>query len=252
MSDSCARSVQVSLLGSFSISVNETQVKLPPQCERLVAYLALNGGTVDRDRLVDVLWPDTTASRGCASLRTATWRTRAACGTSVVQATQAGVQLLVDVDIDIVQAGELGVALLEGDGRPTENLYALDPLAPLLAGWFEDWVVLERERIAQLHLRYAEGLVRQLVIQGSVHLALAVALQAVSLDRLRQSAHRTLMLVYCAEGNVAQAIAYSREVAAYIEQECGVRPVLRMDEIVAESEALVTYGRESRSLDRSA
>ena len=59
----------------------------------------------------------------------------------------------------------------------------------LLLGWYDDWVVIERERLTQLHLTALESLSDRLLSDGEHAKALQVALAAVQVDPLRESGH---------------------------------------------------------------
>ena len=79
-----------------------------------------------------------------------------------------------------------------------ESLHRRD----LLPGWYDDWVIFERERLRQLRLHALEHTARLLLERRDLKTALQLALEAVRTEPLRETATALLMSVYLAEGNV--------------------------------------------------
>jgi two-component SAPR family response regulator len=82
----------------------------------------------------------------------------------------------------------------------------------LLPGWYDDWVVLERERLAQLQARFLETLVTALVEVRELTHALDHAVRLVQADPLRERSQLCLLRVYAAEGSWGQLY---RQLTAY-------------------------------------
>lgn len=81
----------------------------------------------------------------------------------------------------------------------------------LLPGWYDDWVVLERERLRQLQLHALDRLAAALLAAEEPGRALDAALVAVQADPLRESAHRIVVRIHLREGNAPEALrAYER------------------------------------------
>jgi DNA-binding SARP family transcriptional activator len=97
--------------------------------------------------------------------------------------------------------------VIEDRTRPSDiGLVQLSRKAvDLLPGWYEDWVVFERERIRQRLLHALESLSRRLVKLARFADAVEVAMTAVSLEPLRESAQRVLIEAHVAEGNQVEA-----------------------------------------------
>ena len=93
----------------------------------------------------------------------------------------------------------------------------IDPrlfLLELLPGWYDDWVIFERERLAQLQLHFLEALAYALVDRRCLAQALDVALRLVSADPLQEASQHALLCVYRSERSLGQA---RRQYAAYRE-----------------------------------
>jgi len=71
----------------------------------------------------------------------------------------------------------------------------------LLPGWYDDWVIVGRERLRQRLLHAVETLSRELVRGGRCAQAVEAALVVVNAEPFRESAHRVLIEAHLAEGN---------------------------------------------------
>jgi two-component SAPR family response regulator len=60
----------------------------------------------------------------------------------------------------------------------------------LLPGWYDDWAMLERERVRQLQLHLFETAADELLRAGRHAVALELAIGALHMEPARQSAHR--------------------------------------------------------------
>jgi DNA-binding SARP family transcriptional activator len=94
----------------------------------------------------------------------------------------------------------------------------------LLPGWYDDWVIFERERIRQRLLHALEALSRRLVAEGRCADAVEAAISAVSADPLRESANRVLIEAHLAEGNVVEARRVYERYRDTVRGELGVEP----------------------------
>jgi DNA-binding SARP family transcriptional activator len=120
--------------------------------------------------------------------------------------------------------------MVTGNPEPTDLdfrplvLQALD----LLPGWYDDWVLLERERLRQILFHATEALSRLLVNANRCGEAIEAALTAVSLEPLCESAQGALIEAHLAEGNRCEAL---RSYAAYedlVTRELGVYPSVEL------------------------
>jgi DNA-binding SARP family transcriptional activator len=114
---------------------------------------------------------------------------------------------------------------LEIDGRQ------LNP-DQLLPGWYDDWVIFERERLRQRILHGLEALSSHLCAGGRVAESVDAALQAVHLEPLRETAQRVLITAHLAEGNHVEA---RRALAAYgrlLHDELGLRVSADLTDLV--------------------
>jgi DNA-binding SARP family transcriptional activator len=195
-----AEPLSVTLLGGFSLTVDGVVVDLPFRSQRVVALLAL-GGRTGRSRVAGTLWPETSENRALASLRTVIWRINRVTE-GLVDAHGPVVDLGAGVVVDVRRLVRAGLAVLRDEPGP------LDPApcsAELLPEWDDEWLLADRERLRQLRLHVLESQAGRLSADGRYGLALETALTALRADPLRESAHRTVIGIHLAEGNVAEA-----------------------------------------------
>jgi DNA-binding SARP family transcriptional activator len=219
--------ISLRLLGCWSLTVNRAPQQLPDMSRRLVAYLALLGPS-GRHAVAGTLWPEMTEERACASLRSALWRLRraqpallAACDTELSLSPQVSVDFIrLMCEIRRILAGHLPLA----GSAPPSHLTDGD----LLPGWYDDWLLLERERLLQLRLHALEKLAAGLAISGRYAAALEAGLAAVRIEPVRESAHRAVIQVHLAEGNLSEALRHYDEYSRLLRAELGLAPSAHM------------------------
>jgi DNA-binding SARP family transcriptional activator len=174
--------VRISLLGGFDLVVRGEIVDLPESAQRLVAFLALRRRPQTRLCIAGNLWPDKTDARACANLRSTLWRARLEDGTSILHAKGSLVSVTRGAQLDVRQIEAVKPCTLAGfflSGTRPDYECLFDELLP---GWYDDWVILERERLSQLQLRIAEALARELVDSGDSISATDIAHRTMALD----------------------------------------------------------------------
>lgn len=216
-----AKALSVALLDGFTLTVDDEVVDLPAGSQRLIALLAL-GGRTSRSRLAGTLWPETSENRALASLRTGIWRINHVTN-GLVSVRGATVELGSFVDVDVRRLVRAGLAALRDGGAPDD----VDPIpdgGELLPDWEDEWLLADRERLRQLRLHVLEAVAGRLSRAGRYGLALEAALTALRADPLRESAHRTIIGIHLAEGNVAEARRALDTCHRTLWREVGVEP----------------------------
>jgi DNA-binding SARP family transcriptional activator len=108
----------------------------------------------------------------------------------------------------------------------------LDDALDLLPGCYDDWAIIERERMRQWMLHALEALSRALTAMGRYGEAVEAALMAIVAEPLRESAQRALLEAHLAESNLIEA---RREFLAYrnlVRRELGVEPSVELAALV--------------------
>lgn len=222
---------RINLLDGFQLWHGSTTLATPLTVQKVLAFLALQGRTVSRGYAAGVLWPATTEEHAAASLRSALWKSRQS-GLQLTESTRVDLGLTKSVVVDVREM----LAVVErtthdnkgGDPRDDDLLCLTGDLLP---GWYEDWVVMERERLRLLRLHALESLSRCLIADRVFDRAVLAALAAVTTEPLRESANRILIEAYLAEGNVAEAILRYLKYGSLLMKELGVQPSFRLSEL---------------------
>jgi len=221
---------KVVLLGGFELRSAAKIVPLRMNPQRLAAFLAIHERSVLRSYVAGTLWPDTTEDRAGGNLRSALWRLGKSVG-GLVLATTTHVGISPTVRVDLREATALARQLLAGADHEDAHLTLISISGTLLPGWYDDWVLMERERFRQLRLHALEMLCQQLSAAGMYHHAVAAGLEAVAAEPLSESAHRGLVKAHLAEGNRSQALAQCHAFRESLKRELGVPPSALMEEL---------------------
>ena len=222
-----ASTARLALFDGFTLDCEEKLLDVPKTLQRLLAFLGLRGQTT-RAELAGILWPDTDEGKAFARLRTALWRLRR-LGAPVVAARGESLRLYewVTVDVDeLVPSARLGLP----DGCLTPRTGRLRELLP---GWYDDWVLVERERMRQLYLHAVEGMAADSLRVGRYADALELALVALRAEPLRESPHRLLVRIHLAEENYYEAINTYHAYRLLVDRELGVSPSPTMQQLFA-------------------
>ncbi len=230
-----APAARVELLDGFALrlgtSHQEAADVLPRGIQRLVAHLSLASRPA-RTAIAGLLWPDVPEHHANGSLRSALWR---------LQRIAPGLIRMQGDTLSLAEGVQVDVRELAGWARRVRDPEScLDELSTtdlrlggeLLPGWFDDWVLLERERLRQLRMHALEALADRLVAAGRYGEAVQAAYAAVHLEPLRESAHRTLVRVHLAEGNAREAISAYEACRTLLAEELGLAPSRQMSDLV--------------------
>jgi DNA-binding SARP family transcriptional activator len=234
--------IRVSLSGAFELTRNGESIDIATPAQRVLAFLALHEQPVRRNHVAGVLWLDANEERAAGSLRSALWRIRQA-GESIVESTQRGLRLSPAVGVDVREtitwARRLGDATHPIDDDDLGTAFAG---GDLLADWYDDWVLLERERLRQLRLHALEVLSTRLVAVARFAEAMEVALVALRSEPLRESAHRAVIAVHLAEGNPSEALRQYRRYRDLLRAQLGLDPSALMKGLINAFDVPVTAG----------
>jgi DNA-binding SARP family transcriptional activator len=224
---------QLRLLDGFHFDHDGQVMCLPHSVRRLLAFLGVHGRT-GRVEVAGTLWPEVVEAKAHASLRTVLWRLhRLAPGALSAGREALALTPAVNVDVSSFVAAARGVLggddTALADGAPLPRFTTMGELLP---GWYEDWVLFERERLRQLHMHALEALAARLTRAGRYAEAIEAALAAVRLEPLRESATRTLICAYLAENNVVEAVRRFETFRDELARELGAQPTPELERLV--------------------
>jgi DNA-binding SARP family transcriptional activator len=227
MSANPGRCVVLSVLRGFTITVDREEVPLIWSAQRLLAFLALRERRLTRTYVAGVLWPETTAQRANANLRSALWRTQRSCG-QVVDSSPQQLGLARTVAVDMRVAVGRAHRLLDAREPCDDILTAatrVDLSQDVLVDWYDDdWVLMEREQYHQLRLHALEAMCERLIVAGRYGEAVDAGMSAVHAEPLRESAYRALIKAHLAAGNRSEAIHQFQRCRSLVLAELGLEP----------------------------
>ncbi len=202
--------------------------------------LTRRGQTLQREEIVDILWPDLDPDAVHRDFKVALNALNGALepnrppGTEpayiVRHGTTYGLRPGGDVWLD---ADEFERLIEQGD-RCTEDpeicadayqraldLYHGEYLRETL---YEDWASEERERLLTLFLRTTEKLAKVRVDQGIYDEAIALCQRILALDNCWERAYRLMMIAYALQGNHSQSLRTFQTCEETLQHELGTGP----------------------------
>jgi DNA-binding SARP family transcriptional activator len=245
-----APDVHIELLGRFQCAVRDEPQKLPMACQRLIAFLALHDRPLQRTFVASSLWLEQDEQRATANLRSALWRLSSHTGRFVVS-DRSSIALAESVSLDLRSQSSVAYRLVSGDRAPAVEgnddgdgarrcqIDGVDQLRllsnDLLPDWYDDWLVLERERLRQLRLNALDRLSGLLLAAGSLPLAMDTAYVSIAAEPLRESAHRALIAALLAAGNRWEALRQYDRFRDLLADALGLEPSADLRKLVDEA-----------------
>lgn len=230
-------SYELNLLGGFDVERAGAAVHIPPAEQRLLALLAVRHRPCDRQLVAGLLFGDHHQDRAANSLRSTVHRIRR-CAPDLIDAQGHRLGLQPGVSIDIRRADLAIDRILHPSGGLWSDDIDLGVLtADFLPGWYEDWVLVERERLRQRSLHALDAIATAEFRRERYARSIEVALAAVALEPLRESPQRIIVECHIAEGNVSEAVRHHDRYAALLATELGLEPTPRLSSLLPPSRA---------------
>ncbi|MBI5838978.1 MAG: AAA family ATPase [Chloroflexi bacterium] len=201
-----------------------------PTTRSLIAYLLINRGRPsDRRRLAFLFWPRATESAARRNLRQYLHHIRAALAPvdqkgDLLLADGANVQFNPQADFSLDVETFLRETLPEAsltEVKRALSLYSGD----LLEDIYDDWCVVERDRLRQLWLTTLDRYSQALQSSGQLNEALAIVQKWIAAEPFDETAQRRLMQLYALNGDRARAIHAYQAFAKILESEIGTAPL---------------------------
>ncbi len=222
--------LEVRLLGQFSVTLAGAPVDISSRpAQSLLAYLLLNAGADHRrEKLAGLIWPDVPEANARRNLRQALWHIRRALKDS----EQAPRYLLAD-EISVTLGGQsdywLDTAILDRsageDASPEELIGAVTVYhGELLPGFYEEWVVLEREHLQAVFERKMQRLLDTLVEAQRWEEVLEWSQRWIALGHVPEPAYRALMVAHAGLGDLTGMAAAFRRCREALLHDLGVEP----------------------------
>lgn len=228
--------VEVGVLGSFRCSVRRQPRKIPRSCQRLVAFLAVHDRPLQRGYVASNLWIDKDEGHATANLRSALWRL-GQLSEPIVVADQGTLSLHPDVALDLRALSEAAYRIVDDTHGGEEGASRLAELQlfdrDLLPDWYDEWLVLDRERVRQLRLHALDRLSASLLLAGKLALAVDAACASVAAEPLRETAQRALIVAHLAAGNRVEALRQYERFRRTLDEGLGLQPSAELRSLMA-------------------
>jgi predicted ATPase/DNA-binding SARP family transcriptional activator len=219
--------LEVRLLGTFSVTYKNKIVSIASRpAQSLFAYLILSTETSHRrEKLAGLLWPDSLEETARDNLRHTLWRLRKAfqsiSATTYLQANDLTIAFNASTDYWLDAAALEGV---DDSASADELLSSLSGYqGELLPGFYEEWVVLEREHLSSIFEHHMARLMSLLQQEKRWLDILDWAERWIKLGQKPEPAYRALMSAHAAKGDMSKVAAtYERLVKSL--HEFGIEP----------------------------
>lgn len=209
--------------------------------QELFCYLLLHRDhSLPRETLAGLLWPETTTAQSKKNLRQTLWQLQTALGSQ----NESTCNRLLLVEPDWVQLNSeanlwLDVAAFEQAHNLVQKIpgHELDSSTaqllietvqlyqgPLLEGWYQDWCLLERERLQNIYLTMLDKLMSYCEVHHDYETGLLYGMRIMCYDRARERTHRRMMRLHYLRGDRAEALRQYERCAAALDEELGIRP----------------------------
>ncbi len=222
--------LEARFLGQFLLRANNTVIDIPSRpAQSLLAYLMLNAGvSLRREHLSALLWPDAARENARSNLRHALWRIRKgldACQLSSRKYIQAD-----DFTICFEANAEywLDTAVLEEQVDKSEPECLLQSISvyegELLPGFYDPWVLLERERLQAVFTRKMNRLLQYLLAEQNWPAVMQQSERWIALGLSPEPAYCALMVAHTAVGDTSSMATVYQRCCHDLQYNLGVQP----------------------------
>ncbi len=235
--------MQLRLFGAPQLLVGDRPAALSSaKALALLAYLALAAGPQPRERLIGLLWAESSGEAARKNLRNALWSIRRALGEAVVQTGGDRLELDPQLWVDVREFERLAAAWPVAPVERPRWARALAELhrGPLLDGLqineapeFELWLTGERERLHQRHLQQLQRLVLAYQAEGDWPALIEAARLALAHDPLQEPVYQALIAAHARQGDRAEALRQYDLLRGALDRELGVAPLVETDALRA-------------------
>ncbi len=225
-----ASRTHLKLLSGFDLVWQGSRLLLPLGAQRLMAFLAVHGRPLLRSFVAGSLWGESSDDHALRDLRTALWRVRKHA--LAIIASDSYVALDAAITVDLHENIASARRVLGGDPVAADDLDPVRLAGDLLPDWYDEWVIMERERYRQLRLHALEVVCIRLTALGRHSEAVQAGLAAVEGEPLRDSGNFALVSAYLAEGNRSEALRAFERYRTVLAAELSLAPSPKLEALI--------------------
>lgn len=222
--------LRLALLGQPNIWLDNAPLKkrLPGKGTALLAYLAVTGLPCSRETLAGLLWGDMPDAAARTNLRVTLNRLPLPLRSFLDIDRHAIALKLDEVDLD-VWVLETAVSGNAAAWQTAVSLYHSDFLDGLTipdAPAYEEWALLQRERLRLLVIDLLQRLAADALERQAYADGIAYARRSLAMDNWREEAHRLLMRLLALAGRRSDALAQFEVCRRLLAENLGVAPTV--------------------------
>ncbi len=240
--------LRIRTLGAFAVwrgdhEVRDREWRSSKARQLFQLLLTERGRAVPRELVLDTLWPEMEPEAAANNLRVTVNRLSKALepdrpdGAPPAYLIQQGetysFNTASDHQLDTVEftAAIAEAQRAEQRGQRAAIIAAYRRAIALYGGpylpdnMYEDWTVVERERLAMMFIEAALRLGALLLDEGAIHEAIGLAWRVVEIDQTQEDAYRLLMRAHAALGERSTALRLYARCTEVLQQELGVAPL---------------------------
>jgi DNA-binding SARP family transcriptional activator len=224
---------ELTLLGGWALRFDGRLLKVPLRERRVLACLVIESQRQDRYRLAEFLWPDASEERAAANLRTALSNLRH-IAPGIVCGGRDCVQLSAGLQCDVIRLRAAIRTAMAQQVAPAGDNTLLEALSvgELLPGWYDEWILLERERLNNQRLRALQHLGRLALRCRDPRLAVSCALEAAEIEPHDEDTAHILISAQLALGHLADAARSYEHYRIGLVDELGLEPSPRLSTLL--------------------
>jgi DNA-binding SARP family transcriptional activator len=223
-------SLKIHLLGQFNFQANHVPLELPSRpAQSLLAYLVLNAGVIHRrEKLASLMWPEATEINARGYLRRVLWQMRK----SLRSGSLAWEDYLQINDIEVAFNDhsdywlDADLLLARGEVTSLDDLIEIVQLyrGELLPGFYDQWTVIERERLLLAYHQKMNLLLECLIKSAQWQEALKWGEQWIRLAYSPEPAFRALMIAHAGLGDQGMVSATYQRCREDLNRDLGLEP----------------------------
>jgi len=214
--------LQIKLFYQPSLNQDGVSLTISPAAWRLLAYLLLYNQPHDRLRLVAAIYPDVDEPTARARLRRTIHKLNATplADCLLVTATTVQINPTADYWLDVADFKRLA-----GDPTTLAEAAALYQ-GGLLLNLYDDWLIIERERLHYLYVGLLENLLQTARSNRDYAAAIDYARRLLAIEPLHEFALRQLLTVRYLAGDRTGALNEYTRFATFLQTKLGSTPTL--------------------------
>ncbi|TDB90343.1 hypothetical protein E1264_05535 [Actinomadura sp. KC216] len=200
----------LNILEIFSLRVGGQEIEIPAIPRSLLSHVAVNGRTIDRRRLTQILWPGLGAAAATKRLRQILWRLRSATEVPLLEVNDLTISLLPNVRVDwetaeaearaVVSSGAIRA---DSPGAPVWRLFAL----PLMSDHDCDCATGRAAQLQWDHLRFTalQIVAEEMMAAGEAMPAVEHATAGIRVDEFSEWPYRIIAQAHQERGDLGLA-----------------------------------------------